>query len=259
MLTIHTSTCCRPDLVQLLADALAVTAPRPYRFIVQVHAGGLRREWSNVSEVVESTQANMAAIQEITDIRGGGLHMLVHDDCLPMRTWSIVPGMRREDDGLTLVTWEDRWRPANVPVDVRRGAADWWPPEVRELAEACRVESLLCGDWLHLDKSTLWHPDAAVNRGKDDLLASYCKHLGIRPHVPLTAHEAAAHPGARHGGEYPAGLGDMVAVGLSAVGITPERIQAITGKPCGCEERKRLLNEAGARWLGIGRVDPPGR
>lgn len=48
-----------------------------------------------------------------------------------------------------------------------------------------------------------------------------------------------------------AGLGDMVAAGLSAVGITPERVSAVTGKPCGCKKRQEALNALGRR-LGIG-------
>jgi hypothetical protein len=47
------------------------------------------------------------------------------------------------------------------------------------------------------------------------------------------------------------GLGDMVAAGLSAIGITPQRISALTGRPCGCKERQRRLNEWG-RKVGIG-------
>lgn len=51
------------------------------------------------------------------------------------------------------------------------------------------------------------------------------------------------------------GLGDMVAAGLSAVGITKERVQAVVGGPCGCEERQKSLNQLGYS-LGIG---TPGR
>lgn len=47
------------------------------------------------------------------------------------------------------------------------------------------------------------------------------------------------------------GLGDMVAAGLAAVGITPERVSALTGKPCGCKKRRAALNAIGRR-LGIG-------
>jgi hypothetical protein len=48
------------------------------------------------------------------------------------------------------------------------------------------------------------------------------------------------------------GLGDYVAAGLSAVGITPERVSAALGvKDCGCKKRQARLNELGRR-LGIG-------
>ena len=47
------------------------------------------------------------------------------------------------------------------------------------------------------------------------------------------------------------GLGDMVASGLSAIGITKERVSAAIGKPCGCAKRQAALNELGRR-IGIG-------
>lgn len=52
------------------------------------------------------------------------------------------------------------------------------------------------------------------------------------------------------------GLGDMIAFGLDAVGITKQRVEALVGGPCGCAERQEDLNTLG-RSLGIGRVDPP--
>jgi hypothetical protein len=53
---------------------------------------------------------------------------------------------------------------------------------------------------------------------------------------------------------HPPGLGDRVAAGLSAIGITKERVEAVVGGPCGCPERQAALNAAGAKWLGL----PPG-
>lgn len=47
------------------------------------------------------------------------------------------------------------------------------------------------------------------------------------------------------------GLGDMVKAGLSAIGITEERVSAVIGRPCGCSERAEKLNEIG-RKIGIG-------
>lgn len=47
------------------------------------------------------------------------------------------------------------------------------------------------------------------------------------------------------------GLGDMVKAGLSAIGITEERVSAALGRPCGCSQRAEALNEFG-RKIGIG-------
>jgi hypothetical protein len=49
------------------------------------------------------------------------------------------------------------------------------------------------------------------------------------------------------------GLGDMVKAGLSAVGITQERVASVLGSCGGCEERQEALNEFG-RSIGIGRA-----
>lgn len=43
----------------------------------------------------------------------------------------------------------------------------------------------------------------------------------------------------------------MVAAGLSAVGITKERVSAVVGGPCGCPERQAALNAIGEKWLGM--------
>jgi hypothetical protein len=51
------------------------------------------------------------------------------------------------------------------------------------------------------------------------------------------------------------GLGDMVAAGLDAIGVTKERVQAVASKvgikDCGCKKRQEALNSLG-RNLGIG-------
>lgn len=52
------------------------------------------------------------------------------------------------------------------------------------------------------------------------------------------------------------GLGDMVAAGLDAIGITKERVQAVASvvgiKDCGCQQRQQKMNSWGAKHLGIG-------
>jgi hypothetical protein len=43
----------------------------------------------------------------------------------------------------------------------------------------------------------------------------------------------------------------MVAAGLSAIGITKERVSKAIGRPCGCGERAEILNAVGAKYLGL--------
>ena len=77
-----------------------------------------------------------------------------------------------------------------------------------------------------------------------------------------TSHEAYPRAGERvvhQAFELPAdmipqpkpGLGDMVAAGLSAIGITKERVSAVVGGDCGCAKRQEALNALG-RKIGIG-------
>jgi hypothetical protein len=40
-------------------------------------------------------------------------------------------------------------------------------------------------------------------------------------------------------------VGDLIAAWLSVIGIKQERLQAVTGSPCGCLRRQSWLNEAG--------------
>lgn len=47
------------------------------------------------------------------------------------------------------------------------------------------------------------------------------------------------------------GLGDIVKAGLSAIGITEERVSKAIGRPCGCSKRAEALNALG-RKIGIG-------
>ena len=51
------------------------------------------------------------------------------------------------------------------------------------------------------------------------------------------------------------GLGDMVAAGLDAIGVTKQRVQAVASavgvKDCGCKKRQEALNNLG-RKFGIG-------
>lgn len=49
----------------------------------------------------------------------------------------------------------------------------------------------------------------------------------------------------------------MVADGLSAIGITKERVSKAVGGDCGCAARQQAMNEWGKRHLGIGVAKKP--
>lgn len=46
-------------------------------------------------------------------------------------------------------------------------------------------------------------------------------------------------------------LGDWIASALAAVGITPARVERVVGKKCGCNKRKRKLNELHQKALDL--------
>lgn len=53
-------------------------------------------------------------------------------------------------------------------------------------------------------------------------------------------------------------LGDAVAGALAAVGITPERVEAALGRPCGCKARREKLNRLSDWALGVHRGETDG-
>jgi hypothetical protein len=257
MLTVYTSTCCRPDYVQLLACALAKTLTEPYRFVVVVHPGGLRRAWHGVDRVRDGTTAGYKAWQDIIPLIDGP-SVILHDDCIPVLPWSSAsfPGPHvSRFAGHTVQYHAGSFVPPAPVLEATRLrdcglCPDAWPDALCEAAAAANSEGLLAGTFLHIDKGTIFHPDAAVNEAKPALVSAIAEHLGCDVPALLSHDELAAHPG-RHMARR-TGLGDMVAAGLSAVGITPERVSKALGvKDCGCKKRQQQLNDLGRR-LGIG-------
>lgn len=101
-----------------------------------------------------------------------------------------------------------------------------------------------------------WMIEMLAKRSPDDFAI-----LPMRPFFPYG--QAAYTPAAvvARGFDPPAdkpGLGDMVADGLAAIGITKERVQAVASavgiKDCGCAGRQKALNRLG-QAIGL----PPGR
>jgi hypothetical protein len=257
MLTVYTSTCCRPDYVQLLACALSRTVTEPYRFVVVLHPGGIARDWDSVDEVIAGQTSGYMAWQEVLPMIDGP-SVILHDDCVPVLPWSSQSFIGPHVIRFAGHTIQYHAGPASKPAPVLMArrvthpsqCPPEWPEEVCRRAAAARAEYLLDGVFLHIDKGTIVHPDAEPNEGKPALVAAIAAHLGCDVPSPLTHDELAAHPGRRV--EARPGLGDMVSAGLSAIGITPERVSKALGvKDCGCRQRAEALNRIGRR-LGIG-------
>lgn len=261
MLTVYTSTCCRPDYVQLLACALSRTLTEPYRFVVVVHPGGLRRAWSGVDEVIDGTASGYQAWADILPMIAGP-SVIVHDDCVPVLPWSCesFPGQHvMRFAGHTLQYHADTFKPPAAVMRATRLASQSdcppeWPAGLCRAASDSNAESLLGGVFLHIDKGTIGHPSCQANASKPALVAAIADHLGCDVPAALTQAELKAHPGRQMPGRRQ-GLGDMVAAGLSAIGVTKERAQAVANavgvKDCGCAKRQAALNDLGRR-IGIG-------
>lgn len=72
----------------------------------------------------------------------------------------------------------------------------------------------------------------------------YCGAKAKKPDKGFVLHGCKKRPAKK-------GLGDILAGGLSAIGITEERVSKLVGGDCGCSKRKEFLNTLGRR-LGIG-------
>jgi len=265
MLKIYTNTFCRPDYVQLLADALVATMQEDYRFIVVVQPRGLRREWRNVHEVIDGRMSGYGAWREgAMKIAPGESGVVIHDDCVPVLPWSSQifgdsPVVRR--GGHTLHYYPNGFTnpmPLLTAIRVReaRDCVDRWSGELCKAASDAYAESMLDGTFMHIDKGTIGSPSCPANASKPALVEAVCAELGIERPADLTREELAAHPGKNIPSPRPSpGLGDIVKAGLSAVGITEERVSKAIGKPCGCGKRAAAMNKFGAKYLGM----PPGR
>ena len=84
-----------------------------------------------------------------------------------------------------------------------------------------------------------------ISRGRDATSAAACITADYGDGWVEVDTEHSAYPRAKPG------LGDMVASGLSAIGITKERVSKLAGGDCGCAKRQAALNELGRR-VGIG-------
>lgn len=254
MLTVYTSTFCRPDYVQLLAWCLRQTLAEPYRFVVVVHPSGLRREWDAVDAVVAGTTAGYQAWSDIIPMVDGP-SVIIHDDCVPVLAWDSTIFPRPHcirAGGHTLQYHAGPFRHPHPAIRATRitnaSACGHWSECLCSSAVNASAESMLDGTFVHIDKGTIANPQSPANEAKPNLVQAIAEFVGTDVPQPLTAEELAAHPGRTWSKP---GLGDMVKTGLSAIGITEERVSKAIGRPCGCGKRAETLNELGRR-IGIG-------
>lgn len=171
-----------------------------------------------------------------------GERMFLEEDMIPVRPWTLgdYPGRRLYAEGSPGRPWpaltilRDAGSPdaALVPQRFVRdgGCPDWLPADLCE--PALRANAKVLGrHFLHLDK--MYRPHVPEAAAKNDLLELLRQRF---------ADASPPRPG----------LGDMVSAGLSAIGITPERVSKALGvKDCGCKKRQKQLNDLGRR-IGIG-------
>ena len=161
---------------------------------------------------------------------------------LPVRPWSVgdYPGRLVAAQGNhhgqpwpALTIKRDAGEPVTSIVPQRfvrdGGCPDWLPADLCE--PALRANAKVLGQhFLHLDK--MYRQDVPEAAAKNELLELVRQRYADA--VPAKT-----------------GLGDMVAAGLAAVGITKERVSKVLGTPCNCGARQQALNALGRR-LGIG-------
>lgn len=68
-----------------------------------------------------------------------------------------------------------------------------------------------------------------------------CRFCGYKAKSPKTIRECRQHQSEWR----PIAVGDLVEKALSSAGITPDRVERLTGRKCGCKQRKQWMNDAG--------------
>lgn len=237
-MNIVTATAGRPEIAQVWCSAVSATLTTPH--VATVLYAGPMPQCSCQTHQVQGVSPVMGMV--LDRYVGGPVRMFLEEDMLPVRPWCVddYPGRLVAAQGNhhgqpwpALTIRRDEGEPATSIVPQRfvrdGGCPDWLPAELCE--PALRANAKVLGQhFLHLDK--MYRPDVPEAAAKNELLEL------------LRQRYADAQPAKL-------GLGDMVAAGLAAVGITKERVSKALGRPCGCGQRQEALNKLGKR-LGIG-------
>lgn len=228
-MNVHTAVRHRLDVLAVWAAAMRETAP--WARLVVWYAGDRP---SVGDELRPMPPAGIGAARWVVSrLPRQEQRLFVESDMIPVRPWSPddYPG-----ELVLLEGSPGRWWPAvtiarpwatlgdqATLLPQRRirdtGCPGWLPAELCE--PAIQANAKVVGrHWLHLDK--MHRPE-----GADPAKARLLELLAARMPAPPAA---------------PVGLGDLVAAGLGAVGITADRVRRWTGRPCGCGRRRAALN-----------------
>jgi hypothetical protein len=238
---IFTATDWRPELAEVWCAAVSATLSTPHQATVLWHSKEPSCECDKKFIAVSGANVSIMVMRLQSPL--AGVRMFLEEDMIPVRPWSVddYPGRLVAAQGNThgqpwpaLTIMRDAGQPATTIVPQRfvrdGGCPDWLPADLCE--PAIRANAKVLGNhFLHLDK--MYRADVPEAAAKNELLDL------------LRLRFADAKPAKR-------GLGDIVSAGLSAIGITPERVSKALGvKDCGCKGRAEALNALGRR-LGIG-------
>ena len=235
---IITATNGRPEIAEVWCLAVSATLATQHEALVLWHGSPPAclcgtREVPSISATIGMT---------VDAYCSGPIRMFLEEDMIPVRPWSVddYPGRLVAAQGNVhgqpwpaLTIKRDKGEPATSIVPQRfvrdGGCPDWLPAELCE--PALRANAKVLGQhFLHLDK--MYRLNVGEAAEKNVLLELLRVRYAAAPRASV-------------------GLGDMVASGLSAVGITKERVSRVIGRPCGCGQRQQALNALGRR-LGIG-------
>lgn len=236
---VYTATERRPEVAEVWCRAIRATLLDQHRTVVAYQAARPAACDSAVAIRHAGAAAGPWVIRTLLPPQG--VRVYLEEDVVPVRPWSLddYPGELLYAEGSPGNPWHAFYlgrgkRGAAITLVPQRfvrdgGCPDWLPAELCE--PALRANAKVLGQhFLHIDK--MYRKDVPEATAKNELLEL------------LRQRYADAQPARR-------GLGDMVAAGLAAVGITKERVSKVLGRPCGCGQRQEALNKLGRR-LGIG-------
>lgn len=238
---ILTATDWRPEIAELWCAAVSATLTTEHEatvlFTSQEPCGGCKL----IRIPYSGPTVSLYALERYAT---GPVRMFLEEDMVPVVPWSVddyqgkLVAVQGNDSGqpwpaLTIKRNEGSPDTAIIPQRFIRdgGCPEWLPQELCEPAIAANVK-VIGNHFVHLDK--MYRTDVPEMEQKNALLQILRQRFGLPPYQPKQA-----------------GLGDIVASGLSAVGITKERVSKLIGKPCGCKKRQDALNEFGKKF-GIG-------